>query len=65
MRINLKVPFEDKDKARAAGARWDVARKTWYVENAEDLKPFAPWISEEVQAWFSGKKPLRKTSKRL
>lgn len=30
MRVDLKVPYRDKDAAKAAGARWDAARKTWY-----------------------------------
>lgn len=49
MRINLKVPYEEKDKAKSRGARWDSARKTWYVEDAEDLRPFLKWIPEHLQ----------------
>lgn len=33
MRVNLNVPYRDKDAARAAGARWDAARKVWYWES--------------------------------
>lgn len=43
MRTNLKVPFAEKDEAKKLGARWDAARKIWYVENAPDLAPFARW----------------------
>lgn len=44
MRVNLACPFSEKDEAKSLGARWDPARKTWYVENPDDLQPFARWI---------------------
>ncbi len=44
MRVNLKVPIEEKDQARRLGAKWDAARKTWYVEDVERLEPFVQWI---------------------
>lgn len=47
MRINLDCPFSEKDNAKALGARWDVARKTWYIENVEDLTLFMRWIGEK------------------
>lgn len=47
MRINLDCPFSEKDHAKALGARWDVARKIWYIENVEDLTPFMRWIGKK------------------
>lgn len=47
MRINLKVPFELKDKAKHLGARWDIARKCWYIVDVEDLTPFMQWIDHK------------------
>ena len=44
MRTNLRVPFAEKDKAKRLGARWDPARKLWYVDNAADLASFARWL---------------------
>lgn len=44
MRIDLVTPFAEKDAAKALGARWDPARKTWYVQNVADLAPFQRWI---------------------
>lgn len=38
MRINLNVPFSQKDLAKAAGARWDPTAKTWFVI-PEDVSP--------------------------
>ena len=48
MRVNLNVPFEQKDEAKRLGARWDPARKVWYVVNVEDLTAFARWFRGEV-----------------
>ena len=46
MRINLVTPFADKDKAKALGARWDAARKVWYIVDVADLTPFLRWIPD-------------------
>lgn len=43
MRFDLKVPFAEKDDAKKLGARWDPARKVWYVKDREDMAPFAKW----------------------
>jgi len=50
MRIDLATPFADKDAAKALGARWDAARKTWYVTNVTDLTPFLRWIPKPAAA---------------
>lgn len=44
MRIDLNCPFHDKDKAKSLGAKWDMARKTWFIVDMEDLTPFMRWI---------------------
>ena len=44
MRTNLRVPFAEKDEAKQLGARWDAARKVWYIENVSDTSPFAKWM---------------------
>ena len=44
MRINLNCPYPEKDEAKRLGARWDNARKVWYLENVEDLTPFMRWM---------------------
>ena len=43
MRHDLKVPFADKDAAKKLGARWDAARKIWYVADNVEIGPFAKW----------------------
>jgi hypothetical protein len=44
MRINLVTPFAEKDAVKALGARWDAAKKCWYVVDVKNLAPFARWI---------------------
>lgn len=43
MRVDLKVPFAAKEMAKKLGARWDAARKIWYVLDREDMAPFSQW----------------------
>ncbi len=40
----LKVPFAEKDEAKRLGARWDAAKKKWYVPAGVELAPFARWM---------------------
>ena len=49
MRTNLNVPFAEKDKARSLGAKWDAARKTWYIEDVEQIERFMIWIPEYLK----------------
>lgn len=44
MRINLVTPFAEKDAVKALGAKWDPARKVWYIVDVADLTPFLRWI---------------------
>ena len=48
MRIDLNVPFAEKDKAKKAGARWDGVKKCWYVVDVEDLMPFMGWMPKHL-----------------
>jgi len=58
MKTYLCVPFAEKDQARRLGARWDLARKQWYVEDTEELEPFLKWIQERLKKPHSGRKRL-------
>jgi hypothetical protein len=44
MRVDLVVPFKEKDKAKALGARWDKGRMVWYVQDSTDLSQFERWL---------------------
>jgi hypothetical protein len=46
VRTYLTCPFAEKDEAKALGARWDAARKRWYIENVPDLAPFSRWLAD-------------------
>jgi hypothetical protein len=62
MRVDLHVPFSQKDLAKSKGARWDAARKTWYVIDPLDIRTFALWMGQDVKDWYGGKrvKPSKK-----
>ena len=67
MRINLTTPFAEKDAAKALGARWDSARKVWYVVDPQDVAPFMRWIPDldvaQEDASFNGAAAKSKPSK--
>ena len=44
MRTELDVPFSHKDEAKALGAKWDRAKKIWYVPDGVNPEPFAAWL---------------------
>lgn len=46
MRINLTTPFAEKDAVKALGARWDSAKRQWYIVDVSDLTPFLRWIPD-------------------
>lgn len=43
--VELKVPYHEKELAKARGALWDPQRKTWYVAG-QDLAPFEKWLPQ-------------------
>ena len=47
MKTFLNVPFEEKDKAKRLGAKWDFANKKWYWEGA---------ISPNIKCFVKNKK---------
>lgn len=57
MRMNLKVPFAEKEEAKQLGARWDAARKTWYLESDEQVARFARWSPTPAAATAPGAAP--------
>lgn len=62
MRTNLKVPFAEKDEAKKLGARWDAARKLWYVDGIADLSPFARWAPTPHDAAGGGSSAPRSSA---
>ncbi len=43
-RIDLRVPFSEKEDARRLGARWDPRQKVWYVPAGVDVAPLQKWL---------------------
>jgi hypothetical protein len=50
----LKVPYAEKDQAKALGARWNNERKTWYVPDGQPSAPFEQWLSGAQDAAGAG-----------
>lgn len=46
-RIYLTVPFAQKDRAKALGARWDAAGRKWYVPAGLEVEAFREWLPDE------------------
>lgn len=47
--IELDVPYEDKDRVHALGARWDAANQAWYVPEDANLAFFSSWFAASQQ----------------
>lgn len=46
----LYVPFEEKDAAKAAGARWDNGAGKWYAPEGADMEKLAQWQQPPTSA---------------
>jgi hypothetical protein len=44
----LEVPYEEKDAAKCAGARWDPEKRQWYVPPNVDRTRLHQWIKRRV-----------------
>ena len=45
-RFYLACPYEEKDEAKALGARWDNDVRKWYVPDEVDTNLFTKWFTE-------------------
>lgn len=50
----LVTAYADKDQVKALGARWDPARRQWYVPAGRDMAPFTSWLPEGAAAPAAG-----------
>jgi putative DNA primase/helicase len=48
-RVALAVPYEEKDAAKAAGARWDRQARSWFAPAGTDLAPLERWMPDSQQ----------------
>jgi hypothetical protein len=58
-RINLNVPFAEKDEARALGAWWDPEARTWFVPAGKDPGPFERWLPASGESDADGRLELK------
>ena len=45
-RTRLAVPYEEKDEAKALGARWDRQEKSWFAPAGAAMEPLKRWLPE-------------------
>ena len=43
-RTYLYIPYQDKEQAKALGARWDARQKQWYAPEGTDLAPLQRFL---------------------
>ena len=53
----LKVPFNQKDEAKALGAKWNQAAKSWFAPEGSDLDTFAKWLPIQSSLDFDSDRP--------
>jgi len=46
-RTFLAVPYQQKDAAKQAGARWDTAERAWFIPPGVAPDAFAQWMPEK------------------
>ena len=42
----IDCPFEEKDEAKALGAKWDHEKRKWYYTGDKDPEKFRKWMQE-------------------
>ncbi len=49
-RIDLSVPYAEKDAAKKLGARWDGDRKTWYalIGSHNSTTMYTKWFKSQL-----------------
>jgi len=65
VRIDMNIAYEEKDVAKAHGARWDGQAKKWYVENesASDLSEILNAISQFLNKNLEDIVPVKENGK--
>lgn len=53
-RIDLQVPYIEKDDAKKLGAKWDPDKKTWYIAGEIDSSLFSKWMPKSLNGSDSG-----------
>ncbi len=53
LKTYLDVVRTDAQKVKELGARFDMARKQWFVPDGVDLQEFAPWLPKSITKWWA------------
>jgi phage/plasmid primase-like uncharacterized protein len=48
-KVYLHVPFDEKEEAKALGAKWDDKEKLWYAPGNIDFEAFKKWGKKEIK----------------
>lgn len=64
MKIWLEVPFENVGSAKALGARFDMAKRQWYVPDGLDAMDFVKWLPDEWRDFGNRLQAIEKAGKR-
>lgn len=49
-RIDLHVPFSEKDEVKKLGAKWDAQNRVWFIPMGVPPEPFSKWrVPEELE----------------
>ena len=51
--IRLDVKYEEKEKAKNAGARWDYDAKVWYLPVCSHLVKVSKWLNPQYILYFT------------
>ncbi len=47
-RMDLRVPYAEKEQAKVHGAQWDAENRTWYAPPGTDLNNLKRWLPRGV-----------------
>ncbi|MGE4538387.1 MAG: zincin-like metallopeptidase domain-containing protein [Desulfovibrio sp.] len=61
----LHVPFEKKDRAKAAGARWDRNVRLWYAPVGTDLSALSQWLLSKAPTPTPSMSPIEEFGQAL
>ncbi len=64
-RIDLRVPYAEKNQAKVHGAQWDAENRTWYAPPGTDLRNLKRWLPQGVfeETPDPSPPPLKETQK--
>ncbi|MES3675902.1 DUF5710 domain-containing protein [Halomonas elongata] len=57
-RIDLNVPYSQKDEAKKLGAKWDPKIKKWYIKDSLALGVFEKWLPPQYTSLMESGSPV-------